>query len=76
MCTDPVISIPKVPSKNYLDLGLAYRFSEHLRARLTIANLLETSPPQMANTVFSNNTDAATFDVFGRSYQLALNFRL
>jgi outer membrane receptor protein involved in Fe transport len=72
---DPVISIPKVPSRSYLDLAFAYEFNEHLRARLSIANLLDTNPPLMANSVFANNTDAGTYDVFGRSYQFAIYYR-
>jgi outer membrane receptor protein involved in Fe transport len=69
---DPVISIPTVPSRHYLDLGLGYRFGEHVRARFDIANLLDTQPPLMADAVFSNNTDTGTFDIFGRAYRLSL----
>ena len=70
--TDPVLQIPDVGSKSYVDLGLAYDITERLSARLSILNLGDTDPPLMADAVFSNNTDTSMFDIFGRAYQLAL----
>ena len=32
-------------------------------------------PPQMAEAAFDNNTDQGLYDVFGRSYRLALYAR-
>jgi len=72
---DPVIALPAVPSKNYVDLGVSYSFGPHFEARLDVANVLDTDPPLMANAVFSNNTDTLTYDIFGRAYQLAMRYR-
>lgn len=68
--TDPVLQIPDVGSKSYVDLGLAYDITERVSARLNILNLGDTDPPLMADAVFANNTDASMFDIFGRAYQL------
>jgi outer membrane receptor protein involved in Fe transport len=65
--------VPYVKSKNYFDLGFAYQFSEHLIARLTIANLTDTDPPMMADWVWDKNTDTRMYDIFGRSYTLTLS---
>jgi outer membrane receptor protein involved in Fe transport len=70
---DPLIE--SVGSKSYLDLSLAWEFGEHFRARLNVANVLDTDPPMMANYVFSNNTDHGLYDIFGRSFQLTLAYR-
>ena len=70
--TDPVLQIPDVGSKSYVDLGVAYDITERLSARLNILNLGDTDPPLMADAVFSNNTDTSMFDIFGRAYQLTL----
>lgn len=72
---NPIISIPTVPSRNYFDLGIGYRFGEHVEARFDIANLFDTDPPLMANATFANNTDERTYDIFGRAYRLSLYFR-
>jgi outer membrane receptor protein involved in Fe transport len=69
-----IISVPEVNAKSYLDLALGYRFSDHVSARLVIANLTETRPPFMADYAFSNNTDSTVYDVFGRAYTLSLSF--
>ena len=66
-------AVPNVKSKNYFDLGFAYQFSEHLTARLTIANLTDTDPPMMADWVWDKNTDTRTYDIFGRSYTLSFS---
>jgi outer membrane receptor protein involved in Fe transport len=70
---DPDLAVPTVGDKNYLDLGLVYEFSDHFTTRFGVNNLLDTSPPQMADTVFANNTDTGLYDVFGRSYYLTMS---
>jgi hypothetical protein len=40
--------------------------------RFGVNNLLDNDPPQMADAVWSNNTDTGLYDVFGRSYYLTL----
>ncbi|MEO1203248.1 MAG: TonB-dependent receptor [Pseudomonadota bacterium] len=71
----PDLVIEDIGSASYLDLGIGYAFSDRVRARLNISNLLDRSPPLMADAVTSNNTDTRTFDIFGRSYSLVVSLR-
>jgi iron complex outermembrane receptor protein len=72
---DPDLAVPAVGDRHYFDLGVSYAFGDHYRVQLSIANLLDTGPPQMADAVLDNNTDQGLYDVFGRSYRLALYAR-
>jgi outer membrane receptor protein involved in Fe transport len=67
--------IPRIGTRNYLDLGVGYGFGENLHARLNVSNVFDTQPPMMANAVYSNNTDAGMYDIFGRSYFLGLSMQ-
>lgn len=69
---DPDLAIPVVNDKHYLDLGSAYTFRDRYQLRFIVSNLLNTKPPQMADQIWSNNTDEGLYDVFGRSYRVAL----
>ena len=71
----PDLVITDIGSTSYLDLGIGYRFSEHIHARMNISNVLDRSAPLMADAVVSNNTDTRLYDVFGRSYSLRLSVR-
>jgi outer membrane receptor protein involved in Fe transport len=66
-------AVPHAAAKNYFDFGLAYRFSDHVTAGLTIANLSDTDPPMMAQWAFDKNTDTRLYDIFGRSYTLSIS---
>ena len=72
---DPIIAIPTIPSKHYVDLGFGYRFGDHIETRFDVANVFDTDPPLMADAVYANNTDERTYDIFGRAYRLSLYFR-
>jgi len=69
---EPILAAPVTGAKSYVDLGIGYHFGENIVGRLTIANLTETKPPQMADAS-DNNTDTALYDVFGRSYTLSFS---
>jgi outer membrane receptor protein involved in Fe transport len=69
---DPNLAVPEVGDEHYLDLGLAYEFGDNFTVRFGVNNLLDNDPPQMADAVWSNNTDTGLYDVFGRSYYLTL----
>jgi len=60
------------PARSYLDLALGYRFTDHVTARLTVANVTDTSPAFLAD-YGSNNTDSSLYDLFGRAYTLSLS---
>jgi iron complex outermembrane receptor protein len=68
---DPELGIPTVPSYNFFDLGLGYRFNDHWRARLGVTNLLDKDPPLYADQANQNNTDTSLYDIFGRSFYLS-----
>jgi outer membrane receptor protein involved in Fe transport len=72
---DPDLVITEIGSKNYLDLSIGYRFTDNIDARFSIANLTDTNAPLMADAGLGPNTDAAMYDVFGRSYTLSLSLR-
>jgi outer membrane receptor protein involved in Fe transport len=65
---DPDLAIPSVPSYNYFDLGLGWKFNDSILVRLGINNMFDEDPPLMADAVNSNNTDTLVYDIFGRSY--------
>jgi iron complex outermembrane receptor protein len=66
-------AVPYAAEKNYVDLGLAYRFGDHVTAGLTVANVTDTDPPMMAQWVWDKNTDTRMYDIFGRSYTLSVS---
>jgi len=70
---DPDLAVPVVKEKHYLDLGSAYTFRDRYQLRFIVSNLLNTKPPQMADQIWSNNTDEGLYDVFGRSYRVTLS---
>jgi len=70
---DPDLAVPVVKEKHYLDLGTAYTFRDRYQLRFIVSNLLNTKPPQMADQIWSNNTDEGLYDVFGRSYRVTLS---
>lgn len=70
---DPVLAVPTVSAYSYFDLGFAYQFGHSVLARFGINNLLDKQPPQMADNVWTNNTDTGMYDVFGRSFYVSLN---
>jgi outer membrane receptor protein involved in Fe transport len=70
---DPVLAVPFAKAKNYLDLGVSYRFSDNVEARLVIANLADTEAPNLADNVLGPNTDAGMYDFYGRSYTLTFS---
>jgi len=73
---DPNLAIPRVSSYHYFDLGLGYWFNDSWLARFGINNLFDKQPPQMADNVWSNNTDTGMYDVFGRTYYVSLSVEL
>jgi outer membrane receptor protein involved in Fe transport len=70
---EPMLAIPSIGSKHYLDLGFGYEFNDNITARFGINNLVDTDAPNMANAVFTNNTDFLLYDVFGRSVYLSVS---
>ena len=72
---EPLLAIPSIGSKYYLDLGFGYEFNDSITVRFGINNLTDTDAPNMANAVNGNNTDTYLYDVFGRSFYLSVSAR-
>jgi len=66
---DPVLGIPEISDQHYVDTGISFEFGTHIRAQLTINNLLGSDPPRTEQLF---NTDPGLYDVFGRSFSLRL----
>jgi iron complex outermembrane recepter protein len=70
----PLLGVPSIGSRYYLDLGISYDFDDWLSIRFGIDNLTDTDAPLMPGV--NNNTDAPLYDVYGRSYFLTLATRI
>ncbi len=72
---NPDLILETVGTKNYVDLGFGYRFTDNIVGRLAIANVGETSPAFMADAGQQANTDPGMYDLFGRSYTLSFSLQ-
>jgi len=72
---DPLLAIPSIGSKHYVDLGFGFAFNDNITARFGINNVGDINAPNMADAAFANNTDSFLYDVFGRSYYVNLSAR-
>ena len=69
---EPMLAIPSIGSKHYLNLNVAYDFSDSISASLGVANLLDTDAPFLADNTFDGtNTDTMMYDVFGRTFTVS-----
>ena len=71
----PELAIPGIGSTSYFDLGVGYAVTDRIRLMLNVVNLLDEDPPVIADQAAANNVDTTLYDIFGRSYQLALFLR-
>ena len=67
------LAVPEIGSRSYLDVSLSYDLTDYFEARLTVANLLDTSPPVIGDAVSNNNVDTRLYDIFGRAYTLGVS---
>ena len=72
---DPVLAIPEIGSRNYLDLSAVYGFTEKFSLYGGVHNALGTEPPLLAGAAPGPNTDPATYDVLGRRFFMGLTLR-
>ncbi len=61
---------PGVPAYNYFDLDAHYQVTTYLQVTAGLTNLADKGPPRIAGA--SLLTDAATYDVVGRTYYVGL----
>ncbi len=70
-----ILAIPSLPSKSYFDLTLDAELGDRWYLTLGIVNLLDESPPLVADgDVQKANTDPTTYDTLGRRYFLRARF--
>ena len=72
---DPVMAVPSLGAENYFDLGFGWFVTDDIRVTLNVNNLFDTDPPLLLDATSQNNTDTLLYDVFGRSFQLAVSAR-
>ena len=74
---DPaLLAIPSIGSRFYTDLNVSYEFDDGISTALGVTNLLDTSPPQMADgSATGNNAEGGIYDLFGRSYRVSFAYR-
>jgi outer membrane receptor protein involved in Fe transport len=73
----PVLAVPSLGSKHYLNLNIGYELTDSIYASLGISNLLDTDAPFLADNTFDRtNTDTIMYDVFGRSFHVSFSMRL
>jgi outer membrane receptor protein involved in Fe transport len=72
---EPLLAIPSIGAKTYVDLGLGYEIGDGVVARFGINNVTDTEPPLLAEQGSANNTEPGLFDLFGRSYYLSFSAR-
>jgi hypothetical protein len=70
---EPDLVIETIKTKNYIDIGFGYRFTDNIIGRLVVANLGKTGPAFMADAGDQANTDGGMYDQFGRSYTLSFS---
>ncbi len=70
---EPDLVLETVKSKNYIDLGFGYRFTDNIIGRLIVANLGKTGAAFMGTDGGEGNTDSGMYDQFGRSYTLSFS---
>ncbi|MDE2051989.1 MAG: TonB-dependent receptor, partial [Gammaproteobacteria bacterium] len=61
---------PGVPAYSYFDLDAHYQVTHYLQVTAGLTNLADKGPPRIAGA--SLLTDAATYDVVGRTYYVGL----
>jgi outer membrane receptor for ferrienterochelin and colicin len=69
-CAASVQSSAGVPATYYFDLNASYKVTEYVRVRGGITNLTNQAPRYNNTTL---GTDPTTYDVYGRSFFVAVS---
>lgn len=73
---DPVLAIPEIGSKTYVEFSAMHDISETILIYADAINLFDYDPPLPAGALADGcNTYPATFDVIGRQYFLGFTMR-
>lgn len=70
LLANPASTTPSIAAYNYLDFNAQFEINERFTLGLGVTNLTDKTPPFISASPLT--TDAATFDVIGRSYYASL----
>lgn len=70
LLANPASTTPSIAAYNYLDFNAKFEINERFTLGLGVTNLTDKTPPFISASPLT--TDAATFDVIGRSYYASL----
>ena len=65
---------PGVPAYSYFDLNASYQVTSQIQLTGGLTNLFNKQPPRVAGA--SLLTDAATYDVMGRTYYIGFKAKI
>jgi iron complex outermembrane recepter protein len=65
---------PDIPAYNYFDLNASWRVTSQIEIRAGVTNLADKQPPHVVG--FGDVTDAATYDLVGRTYFIGIKGNL
>ena len=65
LVADPKAATPGIPAYNYFDLNAYYTFKERFTIGVGVTNIGDRDPPFVSGAPLT--TDAATYDVVGRT---------
>ena len=71
----PVLAIPSIGSRNYLDFSVNADIGERVTVRGGVDNILKTDPPNLGDEQSQLNTDPSRYDVFGRRFYVGAELR-
>ena len=74
LLANPASTTPSISAYNYLDLHAEFDVSERFSLGMGITNLTDKAPPFISASPLT--TDAATYDVIGRTFQLSARLKL
>ena len=66
LVASPTATTPGVPAYSYVDLDVHYAFSHGVTVGVGVTNLGDKGPPFVSGAPLT--TDAATYDVIGRTW--------
>lgn len=71
--SDPASTTPGVPSFNYFDFNASYDITDDITLGASVTNIADKKPPRIAGAPLT--TDAALYDVIGRTFNASLKVK-
>ena len=64
------VAVPDIPAYSYFDLDATWQATSQIQVTAGLTNLFDKAPPLVVGYNFV--TDAATYDIVGRTYYVGL----